>query len=179
MKKLGLMICLMAGTFVLMADEADAQRFRSRINTRPIYNGQDVEGMTTTNDVGFVIPQNSMRMAVSNPFSPNRVFTYTNRGIQAGLTHQWNQEQARSQPWHGNFQYWRYGEPTALVVPPTASFETSYGWGVGQVRNHPIHHQYGKAGAGTLRGKDNSFTPTPYWPSHTSQFGVYPVRAPW
>jgi hypothetical protein len=21
--------------------------------------------------------------------------------------------------------------------------------------------------------------PTPYWPSHTDQFGVYPVRGPW
>lgn len=23
------------------------------------------------------------------------------------------------------------------------------------------------------------FQATPYWPSHTDQFGVYPVRSPW
>ena len=25
----------------------------------------------------------------------------------------------------------------------------------------------------------DGFYPRPYWPSHTDQFGTYPVRAPW
>jgi hypothetical protein len=180
MKKFGLMICLVATVTVAMTSQADAQRLRSRLGTRAVYNGLDAEGMTTTNDVGFVSPMATARMAAQNPFAPNRLYTYSNRGIDAGLTHQWNQQEALGRSWHDNYQYWRYGEPTALVVPPTASYQTSYGWGVGQVRMFPIHHQFGKAGAGTIGGGGGGmFSRTPYWPSHTDQFGIYSVRAPW
>ena len=179
MKNFGLTICLMAGALVAMTSQADAQRLRSRLGGRAIYNGMDAEGMTTTNDVGFVLPQNSVRMAAQNRFSPNRIYTYSNRGIEAGLTHQWNQQEALGRSWHDNYQSWRYGEPTALIVPPTAAFQTSYGWGVGQVRMFPIHHQFGKASPGIMSGGSGLFSRTPYHPSHTDQFGIYPVRAPW
>lgn len=173
MKKFGLLVCLMVGSLV-MANNADAQLR----GNRTIYNGLGADAMTTTNDVGWVGPIKTVRGAARNRFSPNRLYTYSNAGVRSGLTHQWNQQEAASRPWHGNHQYWRYGEPTALVVPPTAGYQTSYGWGVGQVRSAPIHHQYGRGGAGMIGGGAMS-SPTPYWPSNTEQFGVYPVRAPW
>jgi hypothetical protein len=184
MRKFGLMICLVAGVATIMTSQAEAQRLHSRLHsrlgTRPVYNGMSAEAMTTTNDVGCVTPLATAGMALHNPFTPNRLYTYSNRGIEAGLTHQWNQQEALGRNWHGNYQYWRYGEPTALVVPPTASYQTSYGWGVGQTRMYPIHHQFGKAGAGIIGGGGNGmFSRTPYWPSHTDQFGIYSVRAPW
>ncbi|MEL7497801.1 MAG: hypothetical protein AAFN77_09340 [Planctomycetota bacterium] len=179
MKNFGLMVCVMIGSLIV-ANEANAQ-LRGRLGgfKAPIYNGLDAEMMTTTNDVGFVSPAKTFRNAAKNRFSPHRIYTYSNTGIRAGLTHQWNQQEAASQPWHDNYQYWRYGEPTALVVPPTAAYQTSYGWGVGQVRSYPIHHQYGRGSAGTMGGGAGMFSRTPYWPSHTDQMGVYSVRAPW
>jgi hypothetical protein len=60
---------------------------------------------------------------------------------------------AAQRPWHGPYAYTPYGQPTALVVPPNVKMHTSYR-GVGEVN------------------------PTPYWPSHTDQLGVGPVRGP-
>jgi len=178
MKKLGLLVCLAVGSLV-MTSEADAQ-LRSRLGGRgAIYNGLGADAMTTTNEVGRVSPVKTLNGALHNRFSPNRIYTYSNTGIKAGQTHQWNQQEAMSRPWHGNYQYWRYGEPTALVVPPTAGYQASYGWGVGQVRNFPIHHQYGRGGAGMMGGGAGTGTPSPYWPSHTDQLGGYSVRSHW
>lgn len=177
MKKYGFMIGL-AVAGLLMASDAEAQ-ILGRLQRGPVYNGLDSEAMTSTNEVGRVSPAFTVRNAARNRFSPNRVYTYSNTGIRAGLTHQWNQQEAGSRNWHDNYQYWRYGEPTALVVPPTAGYQASYGWGVGQVRNFPIHHQFGRGTAGVMGGGAGTGTPTPYWPSHTDQLGVYSVRAPW
>jgi hypothetical protein len=88
----------------------------------------------------------------------------------------WARQFADQQPWHGQYYYLQYGAPTALVVPPTAAMQQNYSWGVSQNTITPIYHQYGptpnQAGGGAFYG-------TPIWPSHTRQFGVYPVRAPW
>ena len=183
MNKMVLMLGLVAATAFATTAQAQCQTGSGcglrNGNERPIYNGFDAEGWTTTNDVGCVNPLRSAALSLHNPYSPHRYYSYSNRGIRAGLTHQWNQQQAMSQPWHAGYQYWRYGQPTALVVPPTAAYQTSYGWGVGQVRSYPIHHQYGKAGAGMTGGEGaGQFQVTPYWPSHTDQMGVYSVRAP-
>ncbi len=190
MKRIVLALGLaVAATAMFTTADANAQLRQNRrmaragkraINTRPIYAGTDVEGMTQTNDPGFMTPVHSAVMALQNPYSPHPYYTYSCRGIKAGLTHAWNQEQMAVRPWHGGYNYWRWGEPTALVVPPTAAFHSSYAWGVGQTRSTPIHHQFGRNDAGLIGGAgEGMFANTPYWPSSTEQFGIYPVRAPW
>jgi hypothetical protein len=55
--------------------------------------------------------------------------------------------------------------------------QSNYSWGVSQNTMTPVYHQFsGKAANG---GGGGVFKATPYWPSHTDQFGVYPVRGPW
>ena len=80
--------------------------------------------------------------------------------------------------WNRNYAYTDYGQPVALVVPPTANLQTNYGWGVASSRISRIDHQFQRnfPGYGTFGGP---FRPTPIWPSDTSQFGVYYVRGPW
>jgi hypothetical protein len=89
----------------------------------------------------------------------------------------WARNQAAQRPWHGGYYWMRTGQPTALVVPPVVTMQQNYSWGVSQNINTPVYHQFGGvppngAGGGMFRG-------TPYWPTHTDQFGIYPVRGPW
>lgn len=89
----------------------------------------------------------------------------------------WARNQAAQRPWHGGYYYLRTGQPTALVVPPTVTMQSNFSWGVSQNTMTPVYHQFGGvppngAGGGVFRA-------TPYWPTHTEQFGVYPVRGPW
>jgi hypothetical protein len=88
----------------------------------------------------------------------------------------WAQQHASGRPWHGQHYYLQYGQPTALVVPPTAIMQSNYSWGVSQNTMTPTYHQYGPAAMPSAGG---GFYATPVWPSHTNQFGIYPVRAPW
>ncbi len=89
----------------------------------------------------------------------------------------WARNQAAQQPWHGDYYYLKTGQPTALVVPPTIQMQQNYSWGVSQNTMTPVYHQFGQGPAsGSAPGV---FYATPYWPSHTNQFGVYPVRGPW
>jgi hypothetical protein len=80
--------------------------------------------------------------------------------------------------WNRNYAYTDYGQPTALIVPPTAQLQTNWGWGVASSRISRIDHQFQRnyPGGGPFGGP---FRPTPVWPSDTVQFGVYPVRGPW
>lgn len=89
-----------------------------------------------------------------------------------------NHYMSKDMPWHGQYAYTPYGAPTALVVPPVADTMTSYSWGVAQSEVRPLYHQFGRAYVGP-GGGINGYRPTPQWPSHTDQFGVYPVRGPW
>ena len=91
---------------------------------------------------------------------------------------------AQQRPWHGNYSHTATGLPVPLVVPPTAHMMSAYSWGVAQTEIRPIYHQFGR----TFTGGDGSevdvtsgkyFHPTPLWPSHTDQFGIYPVRGPY
>jgi len=86
---------------------------------------------------------------------------------------------ASQRPWHGPWAYTPYGMPTALVVPPNSKMHTSYAWGVSQSEMVPIYHQFGTQFPGDVGYSGYGGLPTPYWPSHTDQFGVYPVRGPW
>lgn len=94
----------------------------------------------------------------------------------------WN---AYRMSWHGPWVNTSWGWPVAQLVPPTAHMQTSYGWGVGATQMRPIYHQFGPS-AGNPSGlmgppgfMGGPLLPTPYWPSHTDQFGVYYVRAPY
>jgi hypothetical protein len=87
-------------------------------------------------------------------------------------------KRARWYNWNRNYAHTEYGQPVALVVPPTANMQTNYGWGVASSRLSRIEHQFQRnfPGSGMFGGP---FRPTPVWPSDTTQFGVYYVRAPW
>jgi hypothetical protein len=101
------------------------------------------------------------------------------KGGHAQYTHQWNVYHAQQLPWHGWYYHTEYGEPIALVVPPEAAFQTHWGWGVGQTTITPIYHQFARPYPGAAVGDGVRFLPTPRWPSHTDQFGVYYIRGPW
>ena len=96
-----------------------------------------------------------------------------------GRTDVWAQNFATMRPWHGMYAYTPYASPTALVVPPTAHMETVQGWGVSQNLMYPIYHQYGRTAPPYGYPGRVGFYGTPWWPSHTDQFGVYHVRGPW
>jgi hypothetical protein len=86
---------------------------------------------------------------------------------------------AAQRPWHGPYSYTPWGGPVALVVPPNAKFHSSYSWGVAQTEMVPLYHQFQRDYPGILQGGTTPLQPTPPWPSHTDQIGVYPVRGPW
>lgn len=88
------------------------------------------------------------------------------------------QQRAAVRPWHGPYYNADYGMPVALVVPPTVKMQTSWSWGVAQTERYPIWHQF-KRPIPQPGGGGYGLYPTPLWPSHTDQFGVYYVRAPW
>ncbi|HUY36799.1 MAG TPA: hypothetical protein VMV69_28960 [Pirellulales bacterium] len=89
------------------------------------------------------------------------------------------QQHSATAPWHGDYYDMMWGEPVALVVPPTADVQTHWNWGVGQTAITPIWHQYRRAYPGPFVPGVKGFLPTPRWPSSTDQFGVYYVRGPW
>ena len=84
-------------------------------------------------------------------------------------------------PWHYHYRHTEWGQPLALVVPPTADSQMSYGWGVGNTRCQPIFHQFTRPYPGDAYGQGGygQFHPTPHWPSDTMQSGVYYIRGPW
>jgi hypothetical protein len=87
---------------------------------------------------------------------------------------------ASARSWHGDYAYTPWGGPVALVVPPHADTIAAWSWGVAQSEIRPLHHQFGRSDpGGVFYGEYNPYLPTPIWPSHTDQFGIYPVRGPW
>ena len=90
----------------------------------------------------------------------------------------WPLYRAQTYNWHANYAHYQYGQPLALVVPPTANLQTNWGWGVSSSRISRIDHQFGRnySGPGPHGGP---FRHTPVWPQDTTQFGVYHVRGPW
>jgi hypothetical protein len=81
--------------------------------------------------------------------------------------------------WHGAYYHTMWGQPVALIVPPTAGRQTKWSWGVTNTEVVPIYHQFNRAYPGANAAVGTAFLPTPYWPSSTDQFGVYYVRGPW
>jgi hypothetical protein len=88
---------------------------------------------------------------------------------------------SQGKSWHSAWYDPAEGRPIALVVPPTAEFQTQYGWGVPSSRVAPIYHQFRRPypGPGGVAGGGGRFMPTPNQPSDTVQFGVNAVRGPW
>jgi hypothetical protein len=124
--------------------------------------------------------RSSLINAARDPYHPNPHYAYGRGGIDATRQHHWNYQQAQGYPWHGDYSYWKYGTPTAVVLPPTAAFMSDYQWGVGRTTSTPIHHQFQHQSFGVLPGGQGGGAHwTPYWPHHTRQFGLYGVRAPW
>jgi hypothetical protein len=96
----------------------------------------------------------------------------------AGVWHWVARRKAADRPWHGGYYHTQWGQPVALVVPPTAELQTRHSWGVANTDIRPIWHQFGRSYPGPYAG-GLGFRPTPVWPYHTDQFGVYYVRGPW
>lgn len=82
-------------------------------------------------------------------------------------------------PWHGPHYQHTWGQPMALVVPPTATFQTHYSWGVARTRMTPLNHQFMRPYPGPYAGGASPLAPQPLWPSDTTQMGTYYVRGPW
>ena len=53
---------------------------------------------------------------------------------QAGgrLMNLWGQRFAATMSWHDNYVHTAYGQPVALMVPPTVQTQRQMGWGVSQ-----------------------------------------------
>ena len=82
-----------------------------------------------------------------------------------------------NQSWHGNYYNVQWGHPLAVIVPPTANFQTNYSWGVGRTRSAPIHHQFGRRYVDPVTG---TVTQAPsIWPSDTNNMGTHYIRGPW
>lgn len=81
--------------------------------------------------------------------------------------------------WCGGYYNAAWGVPVAVVVPPTAEFQTHWGWGVGNTRVNTIDHQFSRNWPGPAQGGATGLRPTPSWPSDTDQFGMYYIRGPW
>ncbi len=112
--------------------------------------------------------------ALARPaIAEQRVLLGGDRANRVALRH------ARGMSWHANYYHTAWGTPVALVVPPTSNMQVKWGWGVAQSSMAPIYHQFYRADPGDLQGGGGLLQPTPQWPSHTDQFGVYYVRGPW
>jgi hypothetical protein len=82
--------------------------------------------------------------------------------------------------WNTNFYDPAWGMPEALVVPPTARWQTNYAWGVGGTRLTRIRARYqAEVPAPESPYNPRDYQPTPPQPSDTQQFGVNYVRVPW
>lgn len=97
---------------------------------------------------------------------------------QADAPYMWPLRRAQNYNWNAPYAHVQYGQPVAMIVPPTAQLQTQWGWGVSSSRISRIDHQFGRA----YPGQGPFGTPyrnTPAWPQDTNQFGVYHVRGPW
>lgn len=168
-----------AGAVVSTAGSVAGTAIRTSLGLSNARNGAiyDADGRVQP-QADCMRPKPALALAATDAFSPNPVYAYSSAGLRSGHMHSWNQQQASMNSWHGGYNSWRYGQPTALVVPPTASYQSTYSWGVGQTRSTPIHHQFGR-GAGSYGGMSGGYQNRPYFPWSTDQFGIYPVRASW
>jgi hypothetical protein len=103
---------------------------------------------------------------------------------RAGHPHHWYTHYDRAahwanstQRWHHVYSHTQFGQPIALIVPPTANMHTNYSWGVARTRMSPTNHQFARPVPAP--GGGGMWYPAPAWPSDTAQLGIYHVRGPW
>lgn len=121
--------------------------------------------------------KHTLQVAVAAAILTVAVAAPAEAGNPYGYTDAWAAQAAATYPWHGAYYHQQYGAPVALVVPPTSHMRQTYSWGVSQNLMYPIHHQFARPVPPP--GYGGGFLPTPHWPSHTDQFGIYYVRGPW
>ena len=65
----------------------------------------------------------------------------------------WPVRRSRYYDWNKPYAHTAYGQPVSLVVPPTATMQTNWGWGVGSSRLERLDHQFRRnyPGDGMLR----------------------------
>lgn len=82
-------------------------------------------------------------------------------------------------PWNTNNYDPAWGMPEAVVVPPTARWQSNYAWGVGGSRLNHVRARYQAEvpGPGSAYNQ-RDYLPAPPQPSDTQQFGVNYVRGP-
>jgi hypothetical protein len=81
--------------------------------------------------------------------------------------------------WNTSYYDPAWGMPMAVVVPPTAQWQTDYSWGVGGTRLTRIGPRYQwEYPAPESAYRSGDYLPAPPQPSDTQQFGVNYVRAP-
>jgi hypothetical protein len=84
-----------------------------------------------------------------------------------------------SGPWNTNYYDPAWGMPQAVVVPPTARWQTNYAWGVGGSRLSRVGARFQAEAPGPMSSyNQRDYLPAPPQPSDTQQFGVNYVRGP-
>lgn len=90
-----------------------------------------------------------------------------------------NIEPASGDSWTGNYYEPAWGMPLALVVPPTARYQSSYSWNVGGTQRMPVGAQFQAEAQGPESVyHQGQFMPMPVQPNSTEQSGVNYVRGP-
>lgn len=114
------------------------------------------------------------------PFSGGPVWPNRAVGHWGGQSYQ--TPDPHSITWHGGYYHTQYGAPVALVVPPSVRYQGHYSWGVPASHTSEVTAQFGRMSPSIDAYPGNGMyplAPTPVFPSHTDQFGVYYVRGPW
>lgn len=170
---LGLIAVLSLGVETTQAQQSSGQ-------VGPVINGQMVGGDPGPGRImRYPGPKYNMLSAATDFYHPHPMYAHTRGGIDATRTHNWNSAQSTQYSWHGDYYHPQWGKPLALVVPPTASTQSVYSWGVGRTQSVPIYHQYSREYPATYGAAGGMFRHPPYWPTNTQQFGIYYVRGPW
>jgi hypothetical protein len=81
--------------------------------------------------------------------------------------------------WQDGYYDPMWGMPLAVLVPPTARWQTDYAWGPGGTRISPINAHFRPQSTGPASAyRMGDYLPAPPQPSDTRQFGDYYVRGP-
>ena len=107
------------------------------------------------------------------------LFAQTADAFEGGLLGRRAARISQTYSWHGSYYDAAWGCPVAVVVPPTAEYQTNYGWGVGNTRVTPIFKQFHRWYPGNIIGGGGTLMPAPAAPSDTTQMGAYYIRGPW
>ncbi len=85
----------------------------------------------------------------------------------------------RAAQWNTSYYDPAWGMPEAVVVPPTARWQSNYAWGVGGSRLTRVGARYQAESSGPESAyEQRDYLPAPPQPSDTQQFGVNYVRGP-